>query len=65
MIQIFKIYKNLIDLSMSIRFNRNLEPANTVLQRGRASIRLEKEFVRNCKVRETFFMNNCRQLEQA
>ena len=32
-------------------------PANAVLQKRRASIRLEKEFVRNCKVRETFFMN--------
>ena len=45
---------------MSIRCNRNyaqnLGPANAILQR-RASIRLEKEFVRNCKVRETFFMN--------
>ena len=57
-----KIYKNFnkIDLSsMSIRCNRNyaqnLRPENAVLQR-RASINLEKEFVRNYKVRETFFM---------
>ena len=45
---------------MSIRCDKNyvqnLGPASEVLQR-RASIRLEKEFFRNCKVRETFFMN--------
>ena len=60
----FKIYKNFnkIDLSsLSIRCNgsyaQNLGFANIVLQRKRASIRLKKEFVRNYKVRETFFMN--------
>ena len=46
---------------LSIRCKRNyaqnLGPANEILQRRRAIIRLEKEFVRNCKVRETFFMN--------
>ena len=35
----------------------NLEHTNAVLQRRRASMRLEKEFVRNSKVHETFFMN--------
>ena len=60
----FEIYKNLnkIDLSsISIRCNRNyaqnLGPGNAVLQKRRASIRLEKELVRNWKVRKAFFMN--------
>ena len=46
---------------ISIRCNKNyaqnLEPENAVLKRRIPSIDLEKEFVRNCKVRETFFMN--------
>ena len=40
-----------------MNYAQNLGPANAVLQRWRASICLEKEFVRNCKVHETFFMN--------
>jgi len=62
MIQMYKIFKNFnhVNLSNSSYNNdyaQNSGPAGAVTQRRRASIRVEKEFVKNCMVRETVFMN--------
>jgi hypothetical protein len=64
MLQMSKIQKKLNKVNLSsksLSFNKNyaqhLGPASLVVQRRRASRRIEKEFVKNCSVRETFFTN--------
>jgi hypothetical protein len=64
MIQMFKIHKNFNSVELSIsnnKCNTNYAeisgPADEVLRRRRANIRVEKEIVKNCTVRETFFTN--------
>jgi len=64
MIQMFKIQNKFNNVNLSTNntscngnYAQNSGPASSVLHRRRSSIRLEKEFVRNCRVRETFFTN--------
>jgi hypothetical protein len=60
----FKIHKNFNEVDLSANntncdknYEQNLGPASTVVKRRRSSIRLEKEFFKNCMVRETVFVN--------
>ncbi len=64
MIQMFKIQNNFnkVDLSaLKTNCNSNYAqisgPAEAVVRRRRASVRMGKEFVKNCMVRETYFTN--------
>ncbi len=64
MIQMFKIQNNFNKVNLSAKntscnknYAQNVGPASSVALRRRASIRLEKEFVKNCTVRESFFTN--------
>jgi hypothetical protein len=64
MIQMFKIQNNFNKVNLSAKntscnknYAQNVGPASSVALRRRASIRLEKEFVKSCTVRESFFTN--------
>jgi len=64
MIQMFKIHKkmNKVDLSsLDVDNEKNYAqisgPAEAVVRRRRASVRVAKEFIKNCSPRETFLTN--------
>jgi hypothetical protein len=64
MIQMFKIHRNFnsvefshTNISCKTNYAEISGPCESILSRRRTNIRVEKEFVKNCTGRETFFTN--------